>query len=68
MIISGREFGEFTLDIPINLKNYQISNINNVKINDKKGIKYIEFELENLCDIEINCDKNEEKEEKEEKK
>ena len=43
--IVGREFGEFTLEIPISMKDYEISNIKSQKCYNEKGIEYIEYEL-----------------------
>ena len=51
--IVGREFGEFTLEVPISMKDYEISNIKNPKCYSERGIEYIEYELENISDINI---------------
>ena len=51
--IVGREFGEFTLEVPISMKDYEISNIKTPKCYNERGIEYIEYELENISDINI---------------
>ena len=51
--ITGREFGEFTLEIPISMKDYIISNLKEPKCYNDKGIKYIEYELDNISNINI---------------
>ena len=51
--IIGREFGEFTLEIPISMKDYIISNLKEPKCYNDKGIKYIEYELDNISNINI---------------
>ena len=47
----GREFGEFILDIPISLKEYEIANLEKHKNYEKNGIEYIEYELTKLNNI-----------------
>ena len=51
--IIGREFGEFVLDIPIDLKEYEIANIDNPKCFCENGIQKIVFELKNISNINI---------------
>ena len=41
----GREFGEFTLDIPIYLKDYEISNLKEPKNYEKNGLKKLILNL-----------------------
>ena len=48
----GREFGEFFLDIPICLKNYEISDLEKPNHYDKNGIEFIEFNLRNISKYE----------------
>lgn len=49
----GREFGEFIIDIPIALKDYEISNLEEPNYYDKNGIEYIEYELKNISKLDI---------------
>ena len=44
----GRKFDEFNLDIPISLKDYEISNLEKPNHYDKNGIGYIEYNLSKL--------------------
>ena len=43
-IFTNREYGEFTIDIPLKLSEYRLSN-KNPKSRRKEGITYIEYEL-----------------------
>ena len=47
----GREFGEFILDIPIPLKEYEITNLDKPKNYEKNGTEYIEYELTKINNI-----------------
>ena len=51
--IVGREFGEFILDITIPLKGYEILNLKEPKCHNEKGIEFIEYELKNISNINI---------------
>lgn len=53
MQIFGREFGQFILDINIALKGYEILNLDSPKCHNEKGIQYIEYDLKNLSNINI---------------
>ena len=45
-IINYREYGNFSLDIPINPEEFIINSNKNPNISDKKGIFFIEYEIE----------------------
>lgn len=55
----GREFGEFIMDIPIALKDYEISNLEQPNYYEKDGIEYIEYELKNISKLNIEMKKKE---------
>ena len=54
--IVGREFGEFILDIDIDLKDYEISNIEKPKFHEKNGIGYIVYDLKNISNLDFEVD------------
>ena len=45
-IYTNREFGEFTIDIPLRISEYRLAN-EEPKFQRKEGITYIEYELSN---------------------
>ena len=62
--IIGRDFGEFILDIPIPLKDYEILNLDVPKYFREKGIEVIEYELKNISNISIDLNYSESEEKK----
>ena len=62
--IVGRDFGEFILDIPISLKDYEILNLDGPKYFREKGIEFIEYELKNISNISIDLNYSESEENK----
>ena len=55
----GRDFGVFIMDIPIALKDYEISNLEQPNYYEKDGIEYIEYELKNISKLNIEMKKKE---------
>ena len=49
-IINHREYGNFSLDVPINPEEFIINSNKNPNISDKKGIFFIEYEIEDKKD------------------
>jgi len=60
--IVGREFGEFVLDIDINMKDYEISNIEKPEFTEKNGIGYIVYDLKNISNLDFVIGKEQKKE------
>ena len=60
--IVGREFGEFILDIDIDLKDYEISNLEKPEFKEKNGIGYIIYNLKNISNLDFTINTEEKKE------
>jgi hypothetical protein len=54
--IVGREFGELFLDIDIDLKDYEISNIEKPKFHKKNDIGYIVYDLKIISNLDFDID------------
>ena len=52
----GRQFGEFIMEIPIVLNEYEIVNLEEPNHYDKNGIEYIEYNITKIS--EQNLEKN----------
>ena len=60
--IVGREFGEFIFDIDIDLKDYEISNLEKPEFKEKNCIGYIIYNLKNISNIDFTINTEEKKE------
>ena len=48
-----KEYSEFKVEIPIHMQGYGISNLNEPKCHNNKGIEIIEYDLEKISNINI---------------